>query len=345
MLVKSVESSDDAVTIAKEILAEIDKPIVTAGVDQHLCASIGIALIEESGQPAEEHLRRADTALYRAKRARGSSFCVYEPEMDAELTERVHLEHDLREALEARQIVPHYQPIVDLKSGAILKLEALARWHHPTRGAISPTVFIPLAEERGLIVELTETVLATACRDAVLWPPEIRLSVNLSPVLLKSASFGLRLANILAEAGLPPSRLEIEITEQTLEADIGFVRDFLENLRTLGVHIALDDFGTGYSSLSRLKLLPFDEIKIDGSFVQGLDGSDDRALFVRTIVELGRGLGMKVTAEGVEEERQRDALVAEGCTQGQGYLFSAAVPADEVWRLFGRRAREAVSTR
>jgi len=222
-----------------------------------------------------------------------------------------------------------------------LKFEALARWHHGTRGDVAPTIFVALAEERGLIAQLTETILEQACRDACSWPSKVTLAVNLSALLIDSASFGLKLANILAETGLPASRLELEITEHALRADTEKVRAFLENLRSLGVRIALDDFGTGYSTLSRLRRLPFDELKIDGSFVQSMGESADRMLFVRTILELGRGLGLTITAEGIEEPEQRELLITEGCTQGQGFLFSEAVPAAAAQNLLTAQKRAA----
>lgn len=333
LLARDIAGEDEATRIAQVAIDAIDGPIITAGVEQLLNVSVGITLIKESPEHPEEYLRCADTALYRAKRDRGSSFAIYEPSMDSELSERVKLERDLSEALAAKQIVPYYQPIVDLKTGEILKFEALARWQHQTRGDVAPTIFVALAEDRGLIAQLTETILEQACRDACSWPSNVTLAVNLSPPLIDSTSFGLKLANILAETGLPASRLELEITEHALRADTENVRAFLENLRSLGVRIALDDFGTGYSTLSRLRRLPFDELKIDGSFVQSMSESADRMLFVRTILELGRGLGLTVTAEGIEEPEQRQLLVNEGCTRGQGFLFSKAVPAETVPNL------------
>jgi diguanylate cyclase (GGDEF)-like protein len=345
LLAHNVVNADETSRIAQNLIDAIDAPIITAGVEQMLNVSVGIALIEECVENPEEYLRRADTALYRAKREPGSSFATYEPWMDRDLTEQVKLERDLVEALAAKEIVPHYQPIVDLKTGQILKFEALARWRHKTRGDVAPTIFVALAEDRGHIAQLTEMILEQACRDACAWPSNIELAVNLSPVLIQSSAFGLKLAKILAETGLAASRLELEITEKALRADADLVQAFLENLRSLGVRIALDDFGTGYSSLSRLRRLPFDELKIDGSFVQSMSKSADRMLFVRTILELGHGLGLRVTAEGIEEPEQRQLLLAEGCTQGQGFLFSKAVPPEAVLHLLEEQKKTAARGR
>jgi EAL domain-containing protein (putative c-di-GMP-specific phosphodiesterase class I) len=261
--------------------------------------------------------------------------------MDSALQERVRLENELRAALVQESIVPFYQPIVDLRTGAILKFEALARWRHPTLGDIPPARFIPLAENRGLIGDVTEKIVRRALRDAATWPDSVRLSINLSPVLMQNQAFGLRLIKLLADSGLPPSRLEVELTERALKQDFEVVRAFLENLRATGIHISLDDFGTGYSSLSRLQRLPFDDIKIDRSFVESMNVNKDANVIVRAILGLGAGLGMTITAEGIEDPEQRSMLISEGCTQGQGFLFSAAVPAEQALALLETRRRAA----
>ena len=333
--IRDVAGVTEAEEVAARAIALIEVPIAAAGVEHRLEVSIGIAIVGTDPDPAEEYVRRADVALYRAKEKGGSAFMVYDEKMDTEMTERVLLEKDLRLALTAREIIPHYQPIVNLKSGEVIKLEALARWRHPTRGYIEPAIFIPLAEHRGMIAELTESILRQACADALSWPLSVIVSVNISPLLLTSKSFGLRIVSILSELGFPPRRLEIEIMERALEMDFDRVRPFLENLRALGIRISIDDFGTGYSSLARLKSLPFDDLKIDRSFVQSMEDGEDRTLFVRTILQLGMGLGMTVTAEGIEEKDQRDSLIAEGCDLGQGYLYSAAIPSDQVASVLG----------
>jgi diguanylate cyclase (GGDEF)-like protein len=333
LLVRDRVSCKAVEAVAAEVIAAIEAPLSAGGVQHRLQVSIGIAALDLPEVPPEEYLRRADVALYRAKTLPGSAHVVYEPAMDASLQQRIALERDLREALATGAVLPHYQPIVDLASGRVLKLEALARWRHPELGDVPPARFIPLAEERGLILPLTEQLLRRALSDALLWPGDIVLSVNLSPLLLVGDGFVRRLTQILAAAAFPPRRLELEVTESALGSDIEPVRAVLESLRQLGVRIALDDFGTGYSNLSRLRGLPFDELKIDASFVRSMSASPENAVIVRTIVDLGHGLGMQITAEGVEDQEQRAALIADGCRHGQGFLFSKAIPADQVTAL------------
>jgi diguanylate cyclase (GGDEF)-like protein len=342
LLVRNLASRDEAERIAYSIIAAIEIPVTAGGLEHRLEVSVGVTLIEDGARLSEEHMRRADVALYRAKERPASAYCLYNEPMDAALKERIQLEKELRAALAAGQIVPHYQPVVDLKTGEILKFEALARWTNPTLGEIPPARFIEVAEQRGLIADLTEQIVRRACNDALTWPDSIVLALNISPLLLDSNVFPLRLVSVLAETGLPPGRVEVEITERALETASQRAREFLDGMRAAGVRIAIDDFGTGYSNLSRLRELPFDEIKIDGSFVRSLAQNSDSSVIVRAMVELGRGLGLTVTAEGVEESDQRIELIAHGCEQGQGYLFSRALPAHEATQLVTERARAAV---
>jgi diguanylate cyclase (GGDEF)-like protein len=341
LIVRNLTTAEEAERVAERVIAAIEIPIIAGGVEHRLDVSVGVALIDHEAGLAEEHLRRADVALYQAKETVGSAYTFYEPALDSALTERVRLEGELRAALANDSIAPFYQPIVDLRTGAILKFEALARWRDPKIGDIPPARFIPLAEDRGLIGDVTEKIVRQALRDAADWPDPVRLSINLSPVLVQTKAFGLRLVKLLADSGFPPSRLEVELTERALQEDFEVVRVFLQNLRAIGVHVSLDDFGTGYSSLSRLRRLPFDDIKIDRSFVESMSVNKQAAVIVRAILDMGAGLGMTITAEGIEDPEQRKMLISEGCTQGQGFLFSEAVPAEQALALLESRRKAA----
>jgi EAL domain-containing protein (putative c-di-GMP-specific phosphodiesterase class I) len=255
--------------------------------------------------------------------------------MEARATERLAMERDLRQALAEGGFEVHYQPVVDLARDEVTGCEALLRWRHPQRGMVSPAEFVPVAEDTGLIVELGEWVLKTACAEAASWPGHVRLAVNVSPVQLKSPTLVLKIASALAASGLPAKRLELEITEAVLIRDDETALAILHQLRAIGVRIALDDFGTGYSSLSYLKRFPFDKIKIDRSFVNDVTEVDGSSPIVEAVVNIARARNMTTTAEGVETLQQKQILRALGCTEMQGYLFSAARPAQEVRRLLG----------
>jgi EAL domain-containing protein (putative c-di-GMP-specific phosphodiesterase class I) len=245
------------------------------------------------------------------------------------------MEQDLRQALADGGFEIHYQPLVDLRHNEVTGCEALLRWRHPERGMISPAEFIPVAEDTGLINELGEWVLRTACAEAASWPDHIRIAVNVSPVQLKCQTLALKIIGALAASGLPASRLEIEITEAVLIRDDEAALAILHQLRTIGVRIALDDFGTGYSSLSYLKRFPFDKIKIDRCFISDIAEIDGSSAIVQAVVNIAAARNMTTTAEGVETEQQREMLRQLGCTQMQGYLFSKPKPALEVRRLIG----------
>jgi diguanylate cyclase (GGDEF)-like protein len=336
LLVEDLASDREARQIAGDMLAAVQEPIRIGADEYRLRVSVGVALIDDFGLSGDVYLRHANMALHRAKEKRKPNCVIYEPSIDLAQQERIRLEQDLRRGLRERQIVPFYQPIVDLETGRIVKLEALARWRHPEEGLIPPFRFIPIAEDRGMIEELTEVILRQACADALKWPASITLAVNLSPALMGNGTFVLKLITWLSEAGVPPQRLEFEITECALEADLDTVQPFLARLRALGAQIALDDFGTGYSSLSRLQAIQFDELKIDRSFVQGIANPESAAI-LRTIVQLGLGLGMSLTAEGIELPEQRSWLLEQGCRHGQGYLFGRPAPADEIAEMLHMR--------
>jgi EAL domain-containing protein (putative c-di-GMP-specific phosphodiesterase class I) len=250
--------------------------------------------------------------------------------MDEELKARVSLECSLRAAIANGEIRPHYQPLVSLPDRKLLGFEVLARWYHPERGVIAPDVFIPIAEDTGLIAELSYNLLRQACRDARDWPNHLGLAINISPSQFKDRLLAARILAILAEAGFSPHRLEVEITETALTGDLDVARETLSILQDSGVSVALDDFGTGYSSLYHLREMKFDKIKIDRSFVQSLKGDEESAKIVSAILGLGRSLGISTTAEGIECSDNSAWLAAQGCSTGQGYLFGQPVPASVI---------------
>src|SRR5271155_2752205 len=269
----------------------------------------------------------------------------FEPAMDAHVRARRQLEIDLRKAIADQALEVYYQPCLSLLSDRITGCEALLRWRHPERGMISPAEFIPIAEETGLINELGEWVLAKACIEATTWPEGINLAVNVSPVQFKSGTLALKIVSALAASGLPPDRLELEITEAVLIRDDEAALEILHQLRAIGVRIALDDFGTGYSSLSYLQRFPFDKIKIDRCFVNDIDGAGGSSGIVRAVVNIAAERHMTTTAEGVETQQQMELLRALGCGEMQGYLFSPAKPAADIKQLLISRSarREAVA--
>jgi EAL domain-containing protein (putative c-di-GMP-specific phosphodiesterase class I) len=271
--------------------------------------------------------------MYAAKAGGRRTYRFFEPSMEARIKERVQLEADLRQAISAGQLEVHYQPLVSLKTNAITGCEALVRWRHPTRGNISPAEFIPLAEERGLIVEIGEWVLKTACAEAATWPCDIKVAVNVSPVQFRSSTLSLHVVSALAASGLAPQRLELEITEAVLISDDETALNFLHQLRSTGVRIALDDFGTGYSSLSYLQRFPFDKIKIDRCFVDNIDETEASSCIVRAVVSIAKARNMTTTAEGVETHEQQELVRNLGCTEMQGFVFSGAKTAKDIARL------------
>jgi EAL domain-containing protein (putative c-di-GMP-specific phosphodiesterase class I) len=277
-------------------------------------------------------LKKADLALYRSKSAGRNCFNVYDEAMSAELEARNTLEGDLRDAIARCQFEVHYQPIYDFQSGRRRGVEALVRWRHPTRGLIAPDKFIPLAEETGLIVPLGEWVVRQACNDATSWPADVKVAVNLSPVQFKQADLFEVIQSALESSGLPPERLEIEITESVLLERGAENHAFVEKLKSIGISLALDDFGTGYSSLSYLTTFPFDKIKIDKSFIANLTKRHNSTAIISSIVTLARGLDIVVTAEGVETREQYDRLKSMGVNFAQGYLLGRPVPIGELDR-------------
>jgi diguanylate cyclase (GGDEF)-like protein len=324
---------EHAGTLAQRLINAINQPYEIDGHHVVVSASIGIAIAPNDGTTTEQLLRNADMALYRAKSEGRATFRFFEPEMDANLQARRHLELDLRKALENGEFELYYQPQVNVLSETLSGCEALLRWNHPTRGLVSPGDFVPLAEEIGLIVPIGEWVLHQACAEAAQWPIPIKIAVNLSPAQFRSRTLVQTVVEALTRSGLPPSRLELEITESVLLHDNEATLATLHELRRFGIRISMDDFGTGYSSLSYLRSFPFDKIKIDRSFIQDLSTRSDCGAIIKAVAGLGRGLGIITTAEGVETAEQLEHIRAEGCTEVQGYLFSAPQPAAKIREL------------
>ncbi len=324
---KTVES---AVEMARAIIAALSPPVMVGEAHAFVCASVGIAPFAEAGSNGHELFRKVDVALYQAKLAGRGGIAVYEQVLDAELRRKAAIERDLRRAVEgAVEIEVHYQPVYGAISRRIVSVEALVRWRHPEHGLISPAEFIPVAESSGLIRELGLIVLETACRAAACWNVA-SVAVNVSAVQLRDAEFPAQVVDILQRVGLPPQRLEIEITETAWLAPGGFGADSIAALRAAGVAIALDDFGTGFSSLGRLSEAVFDRIKIDQQFVKRALSSPRDAAVVKTILDLARANGSKTTAEGVETAEAADFLTRAGCDDLQGYWFSKPRRFDEI---------------
>ena len=321
---------DFACETAQRILAAFDLPFTLDGADFTVGASIGIAIAPEDGSTPADLMKSADLALYRAKEEGRDTFRFFEPGMDARAARRRLLEQGLRAALDTDQLYLVYQPIVDLAANRVSGFETLVRWNSPEFGAVSPGEFIPIAEECKLIIPLGEWILRTAMREAARWPRDLRVSINLSPVQFRNRRLLAVIVEAMAESGLTPNRLQVEITETTLLDAGESTLAMLCDLRTLGVRVALDDFGTGYSSLNYLRKFPFDKVKIDKSFVDDIVANPQSRAIVRAIMELTVALGMTTVAEGVETLSQLFELRALGCDEIQGYVISAAIGADSV---------------
>lgn len=323
-------SPEQVELVAKAIVAVMTRPFVVGDHALHIGATAGFASCPGDSIDPETLLRYADLALYAAKSQARGTCQHFQPAMDRDAQERTRFENDLREAVHRGCLRVHYQPLINLASGETEGYEALVRWTHPEWGAVSPERFIPIAEEMGLIDTIGQFVLRDACREAMDWPEQLTVSVNVSPLQFRSGQLLNVVIHALAASGLPAPRLELEITEAVLMDKGSQTAATIRSLRALGVGISMDDFGTGYSSLSYLLTYPFTKIKIDKSFVLDLDENDNSFAVIRAVIALGRNLGMTVTAEGVENERTRKILQAEGCAQGQGYLFGAAQAASDI---------------
>jgi diguanylate cyclase (GGDEF)-like protein len=326
--------------LGEKLIAALNEPLALSGIQVQVGASVGMAVYPEDSESLPEVTHFADVAMYEAKRHGRNALRRFDRSMSAALAQRSQAESALRGAISRNEIVPHYQPLIDLETGRIRGFEALARWRTTDGSMVPPTVFIELAEDAGLITLLSERLLRQACSDALSWPSNTVLAFNISPTQLTDHLLGLRIVQILAETGLPPNRLEIEITESALVRDVEAAAEIIESLHDAGISIALDDFGTGYSSLAQLSKLKFDKVKIDRSFVESFQGDEKQEKIVRAIIGLGHGLGIVTTAEGIEQSDQFDRLKAMGCDFGQGYLFGKAMPPEEVRAFFAETAAQ-----
>jgi diguanylate cyclase (GGDEF)-like protein len=329
-----IAGSDEAAALARRVVAALSDTYEVDGHQVVIGASVGIAMSPRDATSPDHLLKIADMALYWAKADQRGTWRFFEPDMDIRAHARRTLELDLRNALANNSFQVFYQPLFDLRSKRISTCEALVRWPHPLRGMISPAEFIPVAEEMGLIVELGKWVLTEACRTCTTWPSDVRVAVNLSANQFRRGNVVETIKQALAETGLDPSRLEIEITESVLFQDTRATRAVLHELRDYGVRISLDDFGTGYSSLSYLQSLPLNKVKIDRSFLEGLETGQRSLVLLRGIARLSADLGLSVTVEGIETAEQLALIAAEdSVTEAQGWLFAPALPAREVGLL------------
>jgi diguanylate cyclase (GGDEF)-like protein len=328
------DQRDAATTTADTLLEAVSASYAFDGHRLDIATSIGIALAPEHGADVDQLLKSADLALYKAKLGGRNTYRVFEAAMGADADARRALEIDLRQALTRDEFELYYHPIVDIRTNEIANVEALIRWLQPERGQVAPADFIPLAEENGLINPIGEWVLRRACADAAFWPPQLKVDVNLSPVQFRRGHLVDTISRILAKSGLAPERLMLEVTESVLMQGTTENFETLHQLRKLGISIVLDDFGTGYSSLSYLRLFPFDQIKIDRSFVSELSSNADCAAIVSAVASLGRSLNIDTVAEGVETEEQLVLVRAAGCTHAQGFLFGRPCPVPKL--DFGR---------
>lgn len=334
-LVRAGGLPDDALHFAREICARVSWPVDVEGVSVELRVSAGVAIAPLHADTVEALMQRAEIALFQAKHGSQTHIEIFDPSLENALRERQTLETDLKAAFELGQLELHYQPIVNLESRRVTSFEALMRWHHPTRGMVPPSCFIPLAEEIGLIGKLGQWAIAQACRDAATWPDHVGVAVNLSAVQFQVGDIHKVAYEALRQSGLPASRLELEVTESVLLHDEARTRRSLSRLKAMGIRIALDDFGTGYASLSYLRSFPFDKIKIDQTFVRDLPRNADCHAIVQSVVSLASMLGMRTVAEGVETVEHLNQVVSAGCDEVQGYHFSRPVPLHGVPAVIG----------
>jgi diguanylate cyclase (GGDEF)-like protein len=312
--------------LASAMIGDLSRPFRIDGNRIGSGASMGVALLPDAGPDIETVMQSADLALYHAKVGGRNQLRFFDPSMTRDLVRRKEIETELRAAIRRDELSIFFQPIVDLKSGRIRTFEALVRWFHPEKGELRPDEFIPVAEETGVIITLGNWITAQAAKAAAQWPDDVTLAVNLSPIQLRAPGAALGILNALRDAGLPPQRLELEVTESLFIEDSEHTARFIEELASEGVRFALDDFGTGYSSLGYINQFPFKKIKVDRSFVSGPNIGRKSDAIIRAVAEMGSTLEMEIVAEGLETIEQVEAVRNAGCTLGQGYYFSRAVP-------------------
>jgi diguanylate cyclase (GGDEF)-like protein len=334
ILAQHLASMEAATGLALRVIAGLSVPINVGRVSRRIDAGIGICLFPFEGCSAEEVMRRADTALYKAKSDRQAPARFFDEDMDRSIREREFMERELRAAVIAKEIKPVFQPLVDLGTKKVIGFEAIPHWINRDLGEIPPSRFIPIAEDSMLIHELSDQILRLACRAAREWPKHVKLEYNISPIQLKDPTLGIRVLAILGECGLSPSRLEVAIPESALVRDLSAAQESLGALRQAGVRIVVDGFGTGYSSLYHLRHFKLDKIKIDRGFIANMSSERESAEIVNALVGLGLGLGFTVTADGIERPDQESELIARGCQEGQGHLFGTAVPLEETKKFF-----------
>jgi EAL domain-containing protein (putative c-di-GMP-specific phosphodiesterase class I) len=323
--------------VTQKILSFLESPFLIDDQELHITASIGVSFYPNDGMDAETLLKNADTAMYRAKEQGRNHYQLYTSSMNAKAFEHIVIEKGIRRAIAQNEFRVYYQPQVDLYSGQIIGVEALVRWQHPDLGLVSPSNFIPIAEESGLIIQIGEMIMRTACAQNKAWQdaglPPIRMAINFSARQFQDLNLATRVKQVLLDTGLDPSYLEIEITESVMMKDENTAIQTLRQLRNSGVHISIDDFGTGYSSLSHLKRFPVEKIKIDASFIREITTDNDDAAITTAIIAMAHSLNLKAIAEGVENVDQLRFLRSLKCDAMQGFLFSPALPADDVTKL------------
>ncbi len=331
------EQPDTVERIAERLVSRMAQPFEAEGLRLHISCSLGIARSDFDCASIDALMRSADIAMYAAKKSGRNRYAWFDQSMERELQTRNELESGLRTAIPRQEIVPYFEQQIDLTTGRLHGFEVLARWEHPQRGLISPELFIPIAEETGMIAELSLSIMRQAFAAARDWDPALSISINISPWQLRDAWLAQKIIKVLTETGFPANRLEVEITESSLFDNLALAQSIVGSLKNQGVRLALDDFGTGYSSLAHLRALPFDRIKIDKSFIMSLNESADSAAIVNAIARLGESLNLPVTAEGIEDAAIEERLRAIGCSKGQGWHYGRPMSAAATRRLLAER--------